>query len=347
MPRVYILGAGASCFAGYPLAPKLWSFTRDRSSGDVIAKQRRQDVVAAMERIIERFPPAVYDEPNLEELFTILDLSILIPNVFELRHIDWKVTRLKVAGMIVEAFVNYQWDLQGLVYAGKPPVEEVGVDPRHARRVLDAWALRVRPGDVIISFNWDLLHEVALWRAVRWSYRDGYGFICRDGLSAPQSAVTVLKLHGSVNWTQDEHDDADPEVVHKQDFFPGALDGPDAYRKEGGQWDQGRKLIIPTYLKTVSQNAILARLWAKAGDALTHADEVIVIGYRLHNADGAAHQLFTSSLLANPARPQVEVVSPGGRSDDNWDDLCAIIGYPPPKRTRKPFESWVLEGASP
>jgi hypothetical protein len=197
---------------------------------------------------------------------------------------------------------------------------------------------------MIISFNWDLLHDAALWRAAKWSNSDGYGFTCRDGGSAPSSPVQLLKLHGSVNWVQDNKDDAEPDVVYKAEFFPGVLGEPEDFSKETGQRDQGRKLIIPTYLKRISSNALLARLWTQAGDALRRADEVIVIGYRLHPADAAAHQLFATSLLANTRRPRVEVVSPGGPADDNWDNLCEVAGYDRQVRTRKPFEAWVLEG---
>lgn len=343
MARVYVLGAGASCFAGYPLAPKLWSFARDRSLGDSTANERQQDLVDALNRIFERFPPDVYDEPNLEELFTLLDLSILMPSILELNHIDWTLRRLDVAAMIADAFLNYQSDLQSVVYAGQRPVGDLEVNPSRVRQVLDAWTMRIQPGDVIISFNWDLMHEVALWKAKRWSYADGYGFTCADSGGAPHSDVEFLKLHGSINWTQQDHTDTAPDVVHKGDFFTGALDGPSVYAKEAGQRDQGRKLIIPTYLKAVSSNALLARLWSKAGDALRRAHEIIVIGYRLNRADSAAHQLFNSSLLANTHRPSVRVVNPKGANGDNWDDLCTVVGYPRPVRTHTAFETWVLE----
>jgi hypothetical protein len=196
----------------------------------------------------------------------------------------------------------------------------------------------------VISFNWDLLHETALWKAKKWHYSDGYGFTCRDGSQAPPcSPVQLLKLHGSVNWMQHDNNDAEPKVLYKEHLFRGASDGSDVCPYEAGRWDQACKLIIPTYLKTITANALLAGLWVKAGDALRGADEIVVIGYRLHKADEAAHQLFASSLLGNASRPHVEVVSPGPARDDNWDGLCETAGYPRPGRTQKPFEAWAIE----
>jgi hypothetical protein len=140
MASVYVLGAGASCFAGYPLGPELWSSIRDRwSSKEVMATERRREVLHDMERVLQVFPPKAYDEPNLEELFTLLDLSLLIPDAFQLKNLDWKVARLNISGIIVDAFTYYQWDLQSLVYSGKRPVEEVTVNPKDVAQVLKAW----------------------------------------------------------------------------------------------------------------------------------------------------------------------------------------------------------------
>jgi hypothetical protein len=54
---------------------------------------------------------------------------------------------------------------------------------------------------VVITFNYDVALEYALKRAGKWDIKGGYGF---DFHFAPeaQSAVTVLKLYGSVNWFQ-------------------------------------------------------------------------------------------------------------------------------------------------
>ena len=77
MGRVFILGAGASRFAGYPLNLGLWKFIRDLSGGHVMAENRRKEVVAAIEKVLMVVPPAGHDSPNLEELFTLLDLADL------------------------------------------------------------------------------------------------------------------------------------------------------------------------------------------------------------------------------------------------------------------------------
>lgn len=344
MARVYILGAGASCFAGYPLAKKLWPFVRDRSPGDVVADQRRQAVIKEMERIIMRFPPKVYDEPDLEELFTFLDLSLLTPDVFQLGHADWQSMRPQMVGMIADAFMNYQHDLQGYLYSGGKAPQGVDVDRGTTVKVLDAWATIVVEGDVLVSFNWDLLHDVTLHRGGKWLCGDGYGFRSQQATVARSSPVKLYKLHGSANWAQAGTDE-EPAILYSTVFFGDPRDDED-YMKEVG-WDQGRKsMVIPSYLKFLGPNPTLVRIWNKAGEALRNAEEVVVIGYGLHRADSLAHHLFMSSLLDNPHRPSIEIVAPVG-SPDNWDDLCLALGLKR-KRTRTNFEDWLLgAGTSP
>jgi len=291
-----------------------------------------------MDAILERFPAKDPLHPNLEELFTLLDLSLLAPDT--LKQVDkarWKQTRGNITGMIVAAFLNYQWDL-GQVLAGHRPVHEVDADRSDVERVIDAWGVCIKPGDDIISFNWDLLHEVALWRSGKWSFLDGYGFTCRNAGTDRCSQVQLYKLHGSVNWVQDEADDPEPNIVDRQEFFSDVSESTENFLKEAGQRDQGRKLIIPTYLKAVSANTNLVKLWNKAAAALQAAKEIVVIGYRLHPADSLAHHLFVSSLLANPNHPVVKIVSRA--ADDEWDTVCMAAGLRT-KRIRERFEEWV------
>ncbi len=77
MARVFILGAGASRFAGYPLSLELWKFVRDFPVIEVMAKRRADSFIQAMEQVLRVVPPRVVDQPNLEGLFTLLDLAAM------------------------------------------------------------------------------------------------------------------------------------------------------------------------------------------------------------------------------------------------------------------------------
>jgi hypothetical protein len=62
----------------------------------------------------------------------------------------------------------------------------------------DRLARVLRPGDAVITFNYDLGVERALRATGLWNVKSGYGFSIEDGETP--SPVEVLKLHGSTNW---------------------------------------------------------------------------------------------------------------------------------------------------
>jgi hypothetical protein len=259
MGRVFILGAGASRFAGYPLCLDLWPFVRDSGGLDVMAKTRAESVIQAMDRIQKVVPPKEYDRPNLEELFNLLDLADQGVEPLGLREVDWKTMRAKFMGMISEAFLWREYEFQ----------KERHSNPQSkSSLVLQSWTGFLNEGDTIITFNWDVLHDAALWYAGKWHYADGYGFQCSDAPAGHHSPVTILKLHGSVNWAQRGDFDCEPAIEHKHTFFRGALDEPETYLKGAGQWNEGRNLIIPSYLKDVTANKLMLQVWNKASEAL-------------------------------------------------------------------------------
>ena len=58
---------------------------------------------------------------------------------------------------------------------------------------------RIREGDLVITFNYDVAMRHSLKREGLWNINDGYGF--ELGFSGfPASKVKILRLHGSTNW---------------------------------------------------------------------------------------------------------------------------------------------------
>ena len=349
MSRVFVLGAGASKFAGYPLALDLWRFARDGGGGEVMAERRRKEVVDAFASIFRVIRPADHDRPNLEEICTLLDLADLGVSPLSLKGIDWRRLRPMLVGMIAEAFQWHEYKFRVEVIEGRFPRGlqgtysfNLGLDRPRILAVLDRWTALLNEGDTIITFNWDLLHDAALWRARKWHYNDGYGFTCSDPSGNARSPIRMLKLHGSVNWAQRDERDLHPAIEHKKDFFPGAQDGPGIYTRGAGQWDEGRRLITPSYLKDPSSNRLLLDLWNEASDALVHAQELIIVGYSLNRADAPARELFASALVRNRHISEITVVVPPD-GEEYWDSLAFGIG-----KRRKPiwstFEDWVLSG---
>lgn len=215
MARVYVLGAGASRFAGFPLASDLWSFIQASRLRESSGNELREGIVAEIGRILEVFPLKRRGQPDLEVLFTLLDFTAIAPYVLQLPNTDWATLKLEVIGTIVNSFLARHFDLNKSL--GK------------IEKVLGKWAERVSPGDAIVSFNWDLVQEVALWPAKKFHYSDGYGFEDRpddEGLTlgppprVGPSQVKLYKLHGSVNWVQEDGAE-EPSILRLADFFDG------------------------------------------------------------------------------------------------------------------------------
>jgi SIR2-like domain len=346
MGRVYVLGAGASRFADFPLASDLWLFIQRSPIYEMGAKERHERVVAEIGRILKAYPPKS-EQPDLEVLFTLLDLTVQGANFPLLLRTDWPALKSSVVATIVDAFRTHHFDLNIRSKSGQT-LGSVKVDPEQIDNVLTKWSQRVLPNDVVISFNWDLLSEFAFWRSEKFHYSDGYGFEYRQqtlhefetskqGVVAKPSPVKVYKLHGSINWVQTDGYE-DPSILDLQNFFPGGdFNTQEEYLKEVRP-ALGRRLIIPSYLKTLSSEAFLVRIWNQAGRALRSANEIIVIGYSLPLADTAARYLLMSSLLENPHNPSVTIVDP---DPSKWLVFCHSLRVRPEKIRRK-FEDWVL-----
>lgn len=174
--RLFLLGAGASCPYGLPNMKQLfWELLHFVSPGEGETLRR-----AAYEACdCESFEPD--HGPDFEELISRLD-----PRAVRYLREPQADTR----------------DLQGprdeLVDAARIALEGLRAfilsrcrAAANATGPYDALIAALRPTDAIVSFNWDVLLEMAFRRA-----GNEYTYIADD----PGEAALVLKPHGSINW---------------------------------------------------------------------------------------------------------------------------------------------------
>jgi hypothetical protein len=346
MKRVFILGAGASAFAGYPLALDLWPFLRNSPSPELGAKKRYEAVIKDLEPILQRYSLDGDGQLDLEKLFTLLDLAHFGTTKLELHVPEWPLTKRQIMGMIQETFQWHQYKFQAEIIEGRqaqtlrgPEPFGLGLRREAALSTVEKWVAILQPGDTIITFNWDILHESLLWLQKKWHYSDGYGFQVRDAPPEKHSPIKILKLHGSVNWAQQSEDDCEPEIEHKGTFFPGAVDDSETFQRARGTWNDGRYLIVPSYLKDLSANRLLLRLWEQARATLDEAETITVIGFSLNEADAPARHLLGSALDRNRNLRQVLVVAP---EQYEWDRFCYRFDKRP-RSIQVKFEDWVRQ----
>jgi len=349
--RVLVLGAGSSVFAEYPIASDLESFVaRLCQHSDPQTRSHAKEVLNKLAQSAELLKRQTGRVWNLEELISYLEL-VGPAAQSGTKQSKWTAEdQAKLSRAVSYSFQQHQVYLNGIIQqAGYPGPAGVMLIKATALR----WANWVQAGDTIISFNWDLLQEVILWVAAKWSYLDGYGFespTVPPGLE--RSLVRILKLHGSVNWVQENEKDRAPQIAYIDEFFPDKFPRTQYYPSitprrdttKANQLDSGRKLILPTYLKDISKNRVLLDVWRLAQDALRAATEVWVIGYSLNPADHSARLLFGTELGRNTTLSTGTVINgPAGLGE--WDQLLQSAG----KRAQsvpQRFEEWLAHIAS-
>ena len=150
-------------------------------------------------------------------------------------------------------------------------------------QLLSNFVSNLRDGDIIITFNWDNLIERALLSISR-----EVNFVSRD-----INAVTVLKLHGSLNWveipggTSLKHPETvkflTERVVHTPDF---------SYYDVWDALDMPPLIVPPISSKRVPIGDFFQDIWHEAHNSMIDADRVSLIGYSIPNDDLQARSLL-------------------------------------------------------
>lgn len=280
----YVLGAGASHHAGYPLCSELWPHMTDWVSKTPSRNPRFQE---AIDTVVRLNGPVT----DVEAAFTNLCLghgafAALAP------------TKLRTLARNIRCCL--QASFEKICKRGPPA-------GRYA-----ALAKQLTSGDAVVTFNYDVALEIELIRARKFRVRDGYGF--EADWDEPTSDVKLLKLHGSINWTGEIAGPRPgsisvgvirplgPYVDNGQSLLPDypgvVLDS--ACSGRGGMTDPSITMILPTHLKRFGVETsfgdvwgdLYQKLWNKANELLARSDRIVIIGYSMPQADKSAGQLL-------------------------------------------------------
>lgn len=173
---------------------------------------------------------------------------------------------------------------------------------------------RLRPSDVIITSNWDILVDQARDNHFGTSDEDYGTPVSLVAPGAPRShggrPGALLKLHGSMNWAYCRRCHVlwvNPQLNLGR-FIPDLGLGAASRRSDGGDCDcyfpLSPLLVTPTYLKEY-RNHHLANVWAAALTSLAGANEWIFVGYSLPSDD-----IHIKTLLLKARRMRDEANSP-------------------------------------
>src|SRR5882672_9574294 len=314
--NAYILGAGASQHAGYPLA---------------------RDLGIALHNWVNQTKPADHDYRNYFD--QIGDLYGELGNIGHiLTELDECLPGSRAATLqrptrasIMAGFQQAMREFLNAIRDAPAPLYE-----RLARECLN-------PGDVIITFNWEAACERELKRAGLWEISDGYGFLFGyDGI--PAARVKVLNPHGSTNWWSlifggrmggfSVSSDSNSLGLRPTIFFSldlKFLGYPDQIRDpECGHVARAAgipAIIMPTFKKRFFEQTSRGReqetfwrsIWQQAECALPSAERITIIGYSMPEADKDARKL----LLEKSNRNARITICSGGASTAIQDEFIS------------------------
>lgn len=291
----YVIGAGASRHAQYPLASEMGQGVIDFMLGMQLPFPQQA------RRLSELFGT----QPNIEEMVT--ELGSLIqsgqstPDLF---------SPGSLYGFLCIAL--REWFHQ--IHVGAAAAYAEFADKL------------VRAGDVIITFNYDDSLERELKRTGRWDVSDGYGF--PFAASVRPSEVLILKLHGSMNWLWPVPFLGQRPLIHRADLkylgYSTFTDFTDYLYENGGAIpclippDREKKLFYETSFG-IECRAFWDGLWAQATDAVKRSQRLVLCGYSLLPVDQRACDLL---LNAPRKETRITVISgeQSGRIASNFGD---------------------------
>ncbi len=166
----------------------------------------------------------------------------------------------------------------------------------------------LRPDDAIVSLNYDLFVDASLEHIGK---IPDYGFAVRDYLNydgtrwvpdesikqPDQKHVTLLKLHGSLNWVHcPVCRSIDVTLVKKGAYYAFGEQDPLCCHTCDIGYDP--IIIAPTFLKNYD-NLYLNQIWQNAEERIGHAGEIVFIGYSLPDADILLRTMLTRAVYHN------------------------------------------------
>src|SRR2546423_117606 len=152
MSTIYVFGAGASIHAGYPLASKM--------GGELLGfmlNSKNDDFRVSAEQLIE----FIGESPNIEDLISNIEMRLNALNAH--KKDDELVLR-----------VILRSGLSNILRALREWFRVLHTGP--ADRYAEFADRIVKPGDTVITFNYDDSLDRELRRAGKWDLTTGYGF---------------------------------------------------------------------------------------------------------------------------------------------------------------------------
>lgn len=316
MSTVYVLGAGASR-AESPEIPLVADFLEKAFQ---LGKFMSADATEFINSLANYFGLSI-DELrkgtlDIEQLFSLIDSDIAWERLksettgLSTRWLSSSIGRSTLEGLI-----------GGVLFHVVPPV--FAKEGSHHKRLGQV----MQKGDSVISFNYDLIADWTLKTCSKFTV-SGYAmqFSGQLGTSSASietlvdetsSQVSLLKLHGSLNWLQDARGKRQ-DLIYLKDAFEITLErnawGPVIeLREDHGKQSLFRPFVVPPSADKstiwAKYGGVLRPLWEKAGEVLKNCDRLVIVGYSLREADYQSQWLFRRFLAEGNRTRKICIVN--------------------------------------
>lgn len=176
-------------------------------------------------------------------------------------------------------------------------------------------AKKMSSGDIVLSFNYDILLDIALFnlgKITDYGYRMNFSKVRLDGQwftpKETQSEITLLKLHGSLNWIRCGFCGA--LLLHQ--YRKHTLIGAEEFRcpRCSSGENYAKRVIVPPAQSKDYGDRDIAFLWVLADRMLREFSRIICIGYSFPVSDFDMISLMRRFRARQTQVPEVIFVSP-------------------------------------
>ena len=339
MSTVYFLGAGFSAAYGLPVMKQFFSFARQSALIDEKEKRFLEEVQRFAHMGVRL---VTISRNNMEEILSFLEMADQAGQVpqrlKELCILKNKPvpTSEMLRSIIARIYGPLQLPSQNLTITFQNLVQYTmmtfGFDNNNPIGQLAFHSLRVfRPrlslSDIqphnltVITTNYDLCLETQFLHINpklkfrlpgKWISLQGHlqGNGDQHGIYDPNSCMTLLRLHGAVNWNTEGYEISDV----KYDFAINTVlesNNIPYYMNKNAYNDNlpASILVAPTILKHQAEGPY-AQQWQEAAKALSVAKHLIFVGYSFPESDAYMRYFLGASLAENVGLESIIIVDP-------------------------------------
>src|SRR6266478_2399912 len=321
MPRtIFLLGAGASRAAGAPLMAEFLNVARNlRRSGLPTefhaAFDRVFEAMAALQAVHSK---ATLDFNNVESLFSAFEVAKTVGKLpgYAAGEIDAVIEALKTVIVVtLERRILFPYS-DDMLHTPRPYGDFVAL--------LKALRKEVRPNHkvALLTFNYDICIDFALCQE---NVEVHYGL---DGTSGDGASIPLLKLHGSLNWTENAESKA--IVPWKLEEYLGSRSVSLVGRpknifvpigsqlgefKPSGIAVTGVPVIVAPTFNQGDSHRTLSKVWKVAAEELGQAENIFIIGYSFPETDKFFEYLYALGTVSQTLLERIWLFNPDSSGD--------------------------------